>query len=126
MDNWTDKQITLMKTGGNQECNDFLKKHGVDIEKTTIREKYDTPAAELYKEVLLARVEGRPEPTELPKKKNPLSNSTKKKKMEGFGSSAPPPAEERPKKKRLRYLLMVAVPAVIVIAVGVVLLLLFL
>jgi hypothetical protein len=65
MDSWTDKQLALMKNGGNDKCNDYLKKHGIDA-RTPIKQKYESPVAQLYKEVLKARVEGRPEPTELP------------------------------------------------------------
>lgn len=66
MDSWTDQQLKLMKAGGNNKCNEYLKKHGIDA-RTPIKQKYESPAAQLYKEVLKARVEGRPEPTELPK-----------------------------------------------------------
>ena len=66
MDSWTDKQMALMKGGGNQKCNDYLKKHGIDP-RAPIKQKYDNDVAQLYKEVLKARVEGRPEPKELPK-----------------------------------------------------------
>jgi ADP-ribosylation factor GTPase-activating protein 1 len=66
MDSWTPAQLALMKAGGNQKCNDYLQKHGI-APRTPIKQKYESPAAQLYKEVLKARVEGRPEPTELPK-----------------------------------------------------------
>lgn len=55
-----------MKAGGNQQCNAYLQKHGIGP-RTPIKQKYESSAAQLYKEVLKARVEGRPEPTELPK-----------------------------------------------------------
>lgn len=85
MDSWPDKQLQLMKNGGNQTCNDYLQKHGIGP-RTPIKQKYESPAAQLYKEVLKARVEGRPEPTELPKpavKKSPASGG-----MAGIGSSS--------------------------------------
>jgi ADP-ribosylation factor GTPase-activating protein 1 len=66
MDSWPEKQLQLMKNGGNQACNDYLQKHGIGP-RTPIKQKYESPVAQLYKEVLKARVEGRPEPTELPK-----------------------------------------------------------
>jgi len=66
MDSWTDDQLAKMKQGGNNKCNEYLKKHGIGP-RTPIKEKYESPAAQLYKEVLKARIEGRPEPTELPK-----------------------------------------------------------
>lgn len=94
MDNWTEKQMKLMRAGGNQQCKEFLKQHGIPVETATIREKYDSPPAQLYKQVLLARIEGKPEPTELPKDtsisaKNAVSGPPRR--MEGFGSSPPPP-----------------------------------
>jgi len=68
MDSWTDKQLALMHNGGNDKCNEYLKRNGIDA-RTPIKQKYESPVAQLYKEVLKARVEGRPEPTELPKPK---------------------------------------------------------
>lgn len=62
---WTPKQILSMQKGGNAAFNDFLKSYGVDP-RTDIQQKYHTPAALLYKERLLAFVEGREPPTELP------------------------------------------------------------
>jgi hypothetical protein len=74
MDSWTDKQLALMKNGGNQKCNDYLKAKGIDA-RTPIKAKYESDAAQLYKEILKARVEGRPEPTSLPQKSAaPASN----------------------------------------------------
>mmetsp|Transcript_8543 Transcript_8543/g.21342 ORF Transcript_8543/g.21342 Transcript_8543/m.21342 type:complete len:478 (-) Transcript_8543:905-2338(-) len=66
MDSWTDKQLALMKNGGNSKCNDYLKSKGVDPKTTPIKAKYESSHAQLYKEILKARVEGRPEPTSLP------------------------------------------------------------
>jgi ADP-ribosylation factor GTPase-activating protein 1 len=67
MDSWTDKQLALMKTGGNQKCNDYLQSKGI-APRTPIKAKYESDAAQLYKEILKAKVEGRPEPTSLPQK----------------------------------------------------------
>jgi len=58
-----------MKKGGNEKCAKYLTSKGVNAN-TSIKQKYESPAAQLYKEVLKARVEGRPEPTELPQPKN--------------------------------------------------------
>ena len=74
MDSWTDTQLALMKSGGNAKCAAYLKQHGVDMN-GSIREKYESPAAQLYKQVLKARAEGRPEPTQLPTPA-PRSNSS--------------------------------------------------
>lgn len=72
MDSWTDTQLALMKTGGNAKCASYLKEHGVDLN-APIKQKYEHPAAQLYKEVLKARAEGRPEPTKLPQRAAPAS-----------------------------------------------------
>mmetsp|Transcript_18746 Transcript_18746/g.21103 ORF Transcript_18746/g.21103 Transcript_18746/m.21103 type:complete len:176 (+) Transcript_18746:122-649(+) len=65
MDSWTEKQLALMKNGGNKKCNDYLKLKGVDP-RTPVKAKYESNHAQLFKEILKARVEGRPEPTSLP------------------------------------------------------------
>ena len=65
MDSWPEQQLQLMKQGGNRACNEYLQKHGI-APRTPIKQKYESSAAQLYKLVLKARVEGRPEPTELP------------------------------------------------------------
>lgn len=75
MDSWNPKQLLLMKAGGNAKCAAFLSQKGVPAT-TPIKQKYESPAAQLYKEVLRARVEGTPEPTELPKASNPTNSST--------------------------------------------------
>ena len=43
MDSWSDDQLEAMKLGGNTQCNEFLSKHGMDVESVSIREKYDSP-----------------------------------------------------------------------------------
>ena len=96
MDSWSDVQIQKMRKGGNQQCKDFLTKHGIDLSSTT-REKYDTPAAFLYQEVLKARVAGTPEPTKLPQINR---KPAEKRSMQGFGSS-PPPQEDHKKRNVL-------------------------
>jgi hypothetical protein len=109
MDAWTEKQMEQMKAGGNQQCNDFLQKHGIDVGTASTRDKYDSPAAELYRQVLQARVEGKPEPNTLPIPKQPEkhANNGEPRKMEGFGSSPPPPTNAGKMKRALK----VAVPA---------------
>ena len=91
MDSWTDAQLQKMKVGGNRQCQDFLAKHEVSWD-DAIRNKYNSPAAELYRQVLQARVEGKPEPTELPEPvvfcESPAT--VQKKKMTGFGGGRSP------------------------------------
>jgi ADP-ribosylation factor GTPase-activating protein 1 len=75
MDSWTDKQLDIMRSGGNDKCNNFLKAKGIDP-RTPIKQKYENDHAQLYKEMLKARVEGRPEPTVLPPKKQKSAPSS--------------------------------------------------
>ena len=77
MDSWNDTQLEIMKNGGNDKCNAYLKTNGVTPTKYTtneavnggIKKKYDNDVALLYKLKLKARAEGKPEPTEVPKRK---------------------------------------------------------
>ena len=66
MDSWSDKQLAIMKIGGNDKCNAYLKERGIDA-RTPIKQKYESDAAQLYKQVVRARAEGKPEPTVLAK-----------------------------------------------------------
>lgn len=92
MDSWSNDHLKRMRESGNQKCKEFLEKHGIVYQKTNIRGRYDTPAGDLYRDVLDARIEGRPEPTELPKREPAVKPLAPKKKMEGLGSSPPPQA----------------------------------
>lgn len=58
-----------MKLGGNQKCISYLSSKGI-LPSTPIKQKYESDVAQLYKEILKARAEGRPEPTSLPPPKN--------------------------------------------------------
>jgi hypothetical protein len=73
MDAFTDKQLTaLLQGGGNDACNAFLQGHDIAAKSNIsgdgafVREKYDNPVAELHRQKIKARVEGREEPTALP------------------------------------------------------------
>lgn len=74
MDSWTPQQLAIMKAGGNAACAKFLESKGVP-KNSSIKAKYESPAAQLYKEVLKARVSGLPEPTSLPQPR-PSSGNT--------------------------------------------------
>jgi len=87
MDSWTEKQIAQMKAGGNETCRNFLTERKIDPA-ADIRHTYDTDAAKLYRMVLEARVEGKPEPKVLPPD---VKSPVRMKKMEGFRSHAPEP-----------------------------------
>lgn len=65
MDSWNDKQIRMMKVGGNDKCIKFLKQYNVE-KNVPIPQKYNSPAALLYRDRITAEVEGKPLPTELP------------------------------------------------------------
>jgi hypothetical protein len=91
MDSWSDKQLQAMKLGGNPSLNAYLEKKGI-AKSTPIRTKYDNDSAQLYKLQLKARVDGQPEPTELPP---PKKKEEYKSKYQGIGSSPPPPRPSR-------------------------------
>lgn len=130
LDSWTEKQIQQMKLGGNDQCKKFLMQHGIDMSTPGIHPKfkYDTTAAELYRQVLLARVEGRPEPTEIPRvSQSPPGLATTgpavkvvvdPSRLMGFGSSPPP--ERKHKVHRVAIATTVAVVGVAAVAVWVV------
>jgi hypothetical protein len=54
-----------MRVGGNDQCIQFLQKYGIP-KNMPIPQKYNTPAAMLYKDRIDAAANGRPLPTELP------------------------------------------------------------
>jgi hypothetical protein len=97
LDQWTEPQLALMRVGGNRSCRAFLEEHGVAFDSSTIRQRYDSPQATLYKQVLVARVKGLPEPTKLevnPTGIKPVTIALKDK-IQGFGSSPMPEPESR-------------------------------
>lgn len=57
MDSWTPQQLSIMKLGGNQNCQAYLSSKGI-LPSTPIKAKYESDAAQLYKEILKARSEG--------------------------------------------------------------------
>ena len=58
------RQVAMMMASGNDKLRGWCAQHSID--RLPIPQKYHAPAATLYKDRLLARVEGRPEPTEMP------------------------------------------------------------
>jgi hypothetical protein len=107
MDHWTDAQLACMRMGGNDACNTFLASHGIAVvtavdnddntkRRQLIRTKYDSDAALLYQQVLLAKVEGRPIPTQLQAQQRRDAAPRPMRKMEGFGSAPPPPVSAAP------------------------------
>jgi predicted esterase len=96
MDGFSDKQLNIMKQGGNQQCKTYLADRGLAADTDDVRTKYESPAAQLYKEVLKARVDGLPEPTELPKETSSKStsgtNNKPARRQLSFVNTTPPPS----------------------------------
>ena len=63
MDAWKDREIRAMRVGSNAKMNAFFEKHGVS--KLSIKDKYDSPAAAMWRETISALKEGRPPPTDI-------------------------------------------------------------
>jgi ADP-ribosylation factor GTPase-activating protein 1 len=59
MDSWSAAQLKKMQAGGNADLNAFLKKYGID-KHTDPKVKYNTRAAEAFKEKVAAAAEGKP------------------------------------------------------------------
>jgi hypothetical protein len=74
MDSWTEKQLALMKNGGNKKCNDYLQSKGIEP-RTPVKAKYESDHAQLYKLILKAKVEGTPIPTSLPPPKKRVAHA---------------------------------------------------
>lgn len=68
MDAWSENQIKMMKLGGNDKLRSFFKEYNVTIAsgQSAIVERYNSPAAELYRMQMIAKRDGKPIPTELP------------------------------------------------------------
>eukprot|EP01029_Cantina_marsupialis_P029111 TRINITY_DN779811_c0_g1_i1.p1 TRINITY_DN779811_c0_g1~~TRINITY_DN779811_c0_g1_i1.p1 ORF type:complete len:442 (-),score=127.87 TRINITY_DN779811_c0_g1_i1:300-1625(-) len=69
MDSWTQKQIKIMKIGGNAKMRAFFKENGIDPN-SPVKSKYTSRYADLYREQIKAKIEGRTPPQsldELPK-----------------------------------------------------------
>lgn len=62
MDTWKEKQLKSMELGGNSRLKALLDKYG--LAKMSIPEKYNSQAAQYYREHLKALVEGTPDPCE--------------------------------------------------------------
>lgn len=99
MDSWPENHLMAMKHGGNENCSAFLQKY--DANSANLKEKYESCAAELYRQVLQARIAGTPEPTKLPERKKEERTTTTRpvKKMEGFGSTPHPSIMEKERKQ---------------------------
>jgi ADP-ribosylation factor GTPase-activating protein 1 len=59
MDAWNPDQLKRMQAGGNGSLNNFLQTYGV-TKHTDIKEKYNSKAAEFYREKIRADVDGKP------------------------------------------------------------------
>ncbi|EEB08134.1 GTPase activating protein [Schizosaccharomyces japonicus yFS275] len=59
MDNWTERQIKCVELGGNDAARKFLNDYPEFVNAKSIKEKYNTEAAEDYREKLAALVDGK-------------------------------------------------------------------
>lgn len=62
MDAWKDREIRMMEAGGNRKLRDFFAQHGVS---GSITEKYHTPAAAMYRDMIIAARDGTAPPTDI-------------------------------------------------------------
>lgn len=98
MDAWNPDQLKRMQLGGNGKLNSFLSQYGVD-KHVEIKEKYNSKAAEFYREKLRADVDGRsytpPPPSEvpsaIPRPRSYAGNRTSNKDWDDWGSDGPKP-----------------------------------
>lgn len=78
MDAWNVDQLKKMQCGGNGAMNDFFAKYGVEKD-LDIRDKYNSSAAEFYRELIKARAEGRqytpPDPSTVKKMGRTVQNN---------------------------------------------------
>lgn len=90
MDAWNQDQLAKMQHGGNSVMNTFFAKYGVQ-KHTDVRDKYNSPAAEFYREKLKAEVEGReytpPAPSSAAAKGRASSASRHVSKNKSFGGA---------------------------------------
>ncbi|KAI8110502.1 hypothetical protein M9435_002176 [Picochlorum sp. BPE23] len=90
MDAWNQDQLAKMQHGGNSVMNTFFAKYGVQ-KHTDVRDKYNSPAAEFYREKLKAEVEGReytpPAPSSAAAKGRGSSASRHVSKNKSFGGA---------------------------------------
>lgn len=73
LDSWTQDQLAIMKIGGNNKFLSYFEKYGV-AEGSTIAEKYNSDAAQQYKEILAAEANGAPVP-DFPSKSTNVSST---------------------------------------------------
>ncbi|KAK4307427.1 hypothetical protein Pmani_020816 [Petrolisthes manimaculis] len=60
MDKWKDSELEKMKVGGNRRAKDFLSSQPDYDHKASLQQKYNTRAAALYKDKILALSQGKP------------------------------------------------------------------
>lgn len=56
MDSWTDNHIKAMRLGGNKKCRDYLQKQGLDLSSCSIQERYESPVAQKYHQLLKKQI----------------------------------------------------------------------
>jgi len=141
LDSWQPAQLRQMTAaGGNRACLEFLQRHGINIApaprgratRQQLLAKYDTAAAELWRRVVQARAQGRPEPTKVPKDYQPISSNDNSNdhrpmkavrvdpsRLQGFGSSPPPQSNNNNNTTRTILLIFAVVVVIAVVAITV-------
>ncbi|CAD7698333.1 unnamed protein product [Ostreobium quekettii] len=108
MDAWTPEQLKKMELGGNGRLIAFMKQYGLD-KGTAHRDKYNSPAAEYYRELLTSECEGRRcALTPPPKSSSRSSGPSRPKKAEDdgwsdWGAGAPTPQGSKRPEARGEY-----------------------
>eukprot|EP01113_Clastostelium_recurvatum_P019636 TRINITY_DN2318_c0_g1_i4.p1 TRINITY_DN2318_c0_g1~~TRINITY_DN2318_c0_g1_i4.p1 ORF type:complete len:402 (-),score=129.27 TRINITY_DN2318_c0_g1_i4:1330-2535(-) len=77
LDKWKPAELKTMEMGGNAPANEFFRQHGVTYGSQKIEEKYNTRAAQMYRQKLKGLVDG-PQPKTAPAKKAGLAGAAKK------------------------------------------------
>eukprot|EP01113_Clastostelium_recurvatum_P019635 TRINITY_DN2318_c0_g1_i2.p1 TRINITY_DN2318_c0_g1~~TRINITY_DN2318_c0_g1_i2.p1 ORF type:complete len:479 (-),score=160.40 TRINITY_DN2318_c0_g1_i2:960-2396(-) len=78
LDKWKPAELKTMEMGGNAPANEFFRQHGVTYGSQKIEEKYNTRAAQMYRQKLKGLVDG-PQPKTAPAKKAGLAGAAAKK-----------------------------------------------
>jgi ADP-ribosylation factor GTPase-activating protein 1 len=103
MDAWNPDQLKRMQAGGNGSLNTFLSKYGI-TKHTDIKEKYNSKAAEFYREKIRVEVDGKPYtppapsavPASLPRPKSYAGSRTANSDWDDWGADANSPGGRPP------------------------------
>eukprot|EP00826_Nyctotherus_ovalis_P028098 TRINITY_DN2211_c0_g1_i2.p1 TRINITY_DN2211_c0_g1~~TRINITY_DN2211_c0_g1_i2.p1 ORF type:complete len:179 (+),score=64.34 TRINITY_DN2211_c0_g1_i2:353-889(+) len=100
MDSWTDRQLTMMKEGGNAKFKSFMETYSLNQDPPAT--KYRTLAAEYYRKSLKAKVGN--EAFEEPLPEVSAGKKVAPEFAQAAGPTAEPHPEEEPKKTTFQYI----------------------